>query len=400
MHCAARILCLTACLGVSLSSLASADDAAPAADPAAEIQGEYLGVTAAPLKDWNYGSTGLQVVALGKGNFAAQLLAGGLPGAGWDRKHSVQLKGSLGDSGLVLEGEGVSIRLNDGRADVLDADGQFRGQLARLVRVSPSLGASAPPEAVVIFDGKETDELKDPKITEDGLLEVGTQFVNTWRDYTLHLEFRLPFMPTARGQGRANSGVYLQSRYEVQILDSFGLEGKFNECGSLYRSRAPDLNMCLPPLQWQTYDICFRAPRFDDEGAKTENARLSVWHNGTLIHDNIEVENKTGAGAAEGPKPLPIKLQNHSNPVLFRNIWLVQGTDCPSCPFGTPLLTDDDAAAPSAYPAGSGYKAASPRWPMRYGWYGPMPPPRPAIGAYRPWQPPASFSAIAYPRIP
>ncbi|MCA9117137.1 MAG: DUF1080 domain-containing protein [Planctomycetaceae bacterium] len=377
-----------------------------------QLQGEYLGVTAPPQKGWYYGSTGLQVVALGDGSFAGSLLAGGLPGAGWDRKLVTALTGSREGSVLRLTGEKLSVELSDGRARLLDADGQFRGELCRIVRVSPTLGAMAPPEATVIFNGKKTDELKNPKITQDGLLEVGTQFVNTWRDYTLHVEFRLPFMPKARGQGRANSGVYLQSRYEVQVLDSFGLKGEFNECGALYRSRKPDLNMCLPPMQWQTYDICFRAPRFNESGEKTENARLSVWHNGTLIHDNVSVEGKTGAGAAEGPNPLPIKLQNHSNPVHFRNIWLVKGTDCPSCPYGAPLLADrgdskdDDSEPSAAVPAGpaygyaQGYGYAAPRLPMRYGWYGPMPPPRPAIGPYQVWTPPASHSAIVYPQIP
>jgi hypothetical protein len=81
--------------------------------------------------------------------------------------------------------------------------------------------------------------------------------------------------------------------------------------------------MCLPPLTWQTYDIYFTAPRFDAEGKKTADARLTVWHNGVLIHNNVEVPNKTGGGAAEGPDPRPIKLQDHGNPVNFRNIWIV-----------------------------------------------------------------------------
>jgi hypothetical protein len=131
-------------------------------------------------------------------------------------------------------------------------------------------------------------------------------------------------MPFAKGQGRGNSGVYLQSRYEIQILDSFGLEGRANECGGLYRYLPPEQNMAFPPLSWQTYDIRFRAPRFSASGDKLQNARLSVLHNGVVVHNDVSVERKTGAGQAEGPEPLPIKLQDHGNPVQFRNIWLVE----------------------------------------------------------------------------
>jgi hypothetical protein len=103
------------------------------------------------------------------------------------------------------------------------------------------------------------------------------------------------------------------------------LEGVFNECGALYRQQPPDLNMCLPPLAWQTYDIWFRAARFDDEGAKTANARITVLHNGVPIHSNREIIAKTGAGLPESPEPMPILLQNHSDPVHFRNVWIVLG---------------------------------------------------------------------------
>jgi len=160
-------------------------------------------------------------------------------------------------------------------------------------------------------------------MTDDGLLMVGTELKRTFRDYKLHLEFRLAYMPTARGQGRSNSGIYLQSRYEVQILDSFGLEGVENECAALYKQRRPDLNMCLPPLTWQTYDIEFQSPRFDAAGKKCANGRISVQHNGVFVHNNVEITAKTGAGAKESPEPLPTKFQNHHNPVVFRNIWII-----------------------------------------------------------------------------
>jgi len=147
-----------------------------------------------------------------------------------------------------------------------------------------------------------------------------------FRDFKLHIEFKLPQMPpNVRGQGRGNSGVYIQRRYEVQILDSYGLPRKNNECGSIYKTRAPDKNVCKKPGEWQSYDITFRAARFDGEGKnakKVKNARITVRHNGVLIHNDVEVPNKTGAGRPEGPEPGPILLQEHGNEVWFRNIWI------------------------------------------------------------------------------
>ena len=130
-------------------------------------------------------------------------------------------------------------------------------------------------------------------------------------------------MPTARGQARGNSGVYLQGRYEVQVLDSFGLAGEDNECGGIYQVSRPRVNMTLPPLQWQTYDIDFTAARFDSAGEKTANARLTVRHNGVLIHDDLELPGTTGGGDPEGPEPGALHLQDHWNPVFYRNVWVL-----------------------------------------------------------------------------
>ena len=127
------------------------------------------------------------------------------------------------------------------------------------------------------------------------------------RDFILHAEFKTPQMPEeVKGQGRGNSGIYIQRRYELQILDSYGLEPKNNECGSIYTFKAPDKNACKKPGEWQTYDILFRAARWADKDGKPEkvqNARITVFQNGVLIHDNVEVPRKTGAGQQEGPKP-------------------------------------------------------------------------------------------------
>jgi hypothetical protein len=129
-------------------------------------------------------------------------------------------------------------------------------------------------------------------------------------------------MPTKRGQDRGNSGVYLMDRYEVQVLDSFGLVPQDNECGGIYKVATPKVKASFPPDVWQTYDITFRAPRFDAQGKKVKNATVTVVQNGLTIHENVEIPGPTG-GAVGGPeaKEAPLRLQDHGNPVRFRNIW-------------------------------------------------------------------------------
>ncbi|HUG91705.1 MAG TPA: DUF1080 domain-containing protein [Planctomycetaceae bacterium] len=286
-------------------------------------QGEYAGqVFVRDGNAWRTRPSGLQVAALGDGQFLGVLYAGGLPGAGWDRSERLPLGGSRTASGVELEGDGTYVTIAGGTAKLASGRRLLVGELRKVHRASPTLGLRGPAGARVLFDGTSTGRLRAGRMASDGLLMEGAEFA-TPRDFSLHVEFLLPYMPQARGQGRANSGVYLQSRYEVQILDSFALEGAENECGALYRQRRPSVNMCLPPLVWQTYDIDFTSPRFDARGAKVRNARLTVRHNGTVIHDNVEVLAKTGAGATEGASVLPTKLQDHGNPVRFRNVWLV-----------------------------------------------------------------------------
>ena len=294
-------------------------------------QGEYVGPVT--VNGATY-SIGVQVVALGAGNFDALVYRGGLPGNGYDGSSPrIALAGSRRGDQVVLNGDNLVLTLQTGFAAVMkNSAGERLGFLQPVKRVSPTQGAAAPANAIVLFDGHGTDRLKDAKVTPEGLLQVGTETKDVFQNFTLHGEFQIPYMPTARGQGRGNSGFYLQKRYEVQVLDSFGLELKFNDCGSLYRFKAPDLNMSFPPLRWQTYDINFTGARFSADGQKCCKAQITVRHNGVVVHNQLVLENKTGGGSPEGPNPLPILFQNHKNPVRYRNIWIVDHdkTGCPA----------------------------------------------------------------------
>ena len=145
----------------------------------------------------------------------------------------------------------------------------------------------------------------------------------TFGDFQLHVEFWLPYMPEAKGQARANSGVYLQGRYEVQVLDSYGLDSKDNDCGGIYKVAAPLVNACKKPQTWQKYDVAFRAPRCDAAGQLTEKARVTVFHNSVMIHNNLEITITAGELDGEVSKPGPLLLQDHGNLVRYRNIWIV-----------------------------------------------------------------------------
>ncbi len=217
--------------------------------------------------------------------------------------------------------DGQKLQVSPAGVEVFTAAGESRGVLPRVQRSSPTVGLAPPPTAIALFDSEP--RLLEKAQVDRQLLGMGCHTAFNVGDFRLHLEFRTPYMPGARGQGRGNSGVYIQRRYEVQILDSFGLDGAANECGGLYRQTPPDVNLCLPPLSWQTYDIYFRAPRWDGEGErKTENARITVLHNGYPIHFDREIKTKTGAGKPETPELFPILFQDHRDPVRFRNIWI------------------------------------------------------------------------------
>lgn len=292
------------------------------AGPDYKIQGEYQGEL-----DTGDGQAkfGVQVVALGDGKFEGVVYFGGLPGDGWDGGEKQTFKGQTNDDETVLEtADGDRGVTTDGKSiAVTDRDGTKIGALKKVVRKSKTLGAKPPAGAIVLFDGKSADAFERGKKTDDNLLMADCETKQKFGDHSLHIEFRTPFKPHARGQGRGNSGVYVQNRYEVQVLDSFGLKGENNECGGVYKIAKPKVNMCYPPLTWQTYDIDFTAARYEN-GKKVKNARLTVKHNGVVIHDDLELPHGTPGKHPEGDGPDGMYLQGHGNPVVYRNVWVVK----------------------------------------------------------------------------
>jgi hypothetical protein len=289
------------------------------ADADFAIQGEYVGDI---VRDGLTVKLGIQLVAQGSSRFLGIGYFGGLPGDGWNGVEPVKSEGAYKNGTLELTPE-ADVSVKDGVITIRDNAGGLIGECKKVERKSPTLGEKPPADAVVLFDGKSADRFEGGKLDGDFLVQ-GVTSKQKFQNYSLHLEFQLAYMPNERGQGRANSGCYSQGRYEVQILDSFGLSGQDNECGGIYGIRKPDVNMCFPPLAWQTYDIDFTAAKYAD-GKKIADARMTVKHNGVLIHDNVAVPKATTAApVAEGPEPGPIYLQDHGNPVRFRNIWLTE----------------------------------------------------------------------------
>jgi hypothetical protein len=322
---------MIACL--SFGSAFAEEVTASYPDPADPFMGDWKGAwTSGEEKEPDLAA---QVIALGGGSYEIRLVP-------------ALYKRCPPEAVVTATAEEGALRFDDGNfygsieGDTFsggrhgDDPGTF--ELKRFTWESPTLGAARPAGAVELFNGEDFDAWrrfprdKTWDILEGGVVQADPDLgyivsEERFEDCQIHLEFRTPFMPEARGQGRGNSGLFVQWVFEVQILDSYGLPGYWNECGALYKQAGPYVNMCLPPTQWQTYDITFRAARYDDD-TLVENARITVVHNGVTIHKDRELPHGTsgrGIGShAESPDhPDSIRLQAHNNRVQFRNLWVL-----------------------------------------------------------------------------
>lgn len=300
------------------------------------VQGEYVGTIDESGQRQRYGVR--VAITPTAGEFKAIAFRGGLPGDGWDRKFTDPKIPRLAEwTGQTRDGRTVfprflagSAALGDGVLTVLSAEGAKIGELKRIVRHSPTLGAKPPAGALVLFDGSSLDHFLPPraKISEDRLLMVGARTKRSFTDFFLHVEFRAPYL---RSPG--HSAVFLQNSYHLAVAGrSFGA-GSMSDlgCGGIRWVRAPDENMCLPPLTWQTFDIDYTAARFDSAGQVVQKPVVTVRHNGVVIHDRVELPDKPPVYRGGGTDPLspqggPLQFQSHADDrhYFYRNIWIVE----------------------------------------------------------------------------
>lgn len=297
--------------------------------PGTDLQGEFEGRALLPGRADSI-DVGLQLALYGPERVRGSFYKGGLPGAeahGMRPPERVGVGGVRVDERLELapEGEGYSLLYLQSHVTVLDEEKNYLGHLDRVQRESATLGLEPDDGARTLFTGQESDleNWQDGAIMSESGLHSGAMTRQEFGDIRLHAEVWLSWMPCASEQRRTNSGLYIQNRYEVQVMDSFGLEPMLNGSGSLYREVMPALNMSLPPLRWQTYDVWFRAPRFNDAGEKVEPVRVSVWYNGVRVIDDEVLEGGTGRGGQLEEVPMaPLLLQEHPGSVRFRNVWV------------------------------------------------------------------------------
>jgi hypothetical protein len=288
-----------------------------------------------------------QVICRGAGNYQINFL----PAFDQRCPPTAVVQSKAAGKTLRFEQDGWSGQIDGNQ---LKGTGLFNGkpvafELAKTTRLSHRLGAKPPPGAIVLFDTNGLRQWEPDG--RGGIQEIQWQqiddYLRTWPplpahafgpsirarkvfpDFQLHLEFRLPLIAAATGQRRANSGVIIDEFefYEVQILDSYGLVGYWDDCGAIYTKEAPKVNMCAPPGQWQSYDIEYHAPKFDGSGKLLSKARITVDLNGKLIHKDVDLPYSDKALEArrqkpDSRKPGRITLQHHGDPVDFRNVWL------------------------------------------------------------------------------
>ena len=313
--------------------------AQPATQYSDPVMGEYSMATEVDHMTMADAMRALPLVRIypqGDGTYRAAIL--GLNG---DAKNRVELNGKMQDNALTLNGQDGDQKLElkwDGGKTITLARGTDKAKLQtlnKIMRTSPTLGQKPPAGAIVLLPyekGAKTVDLSawtNDKWTarDDGSMQVGKGDNRTkqeFGDIKLHAEWLTPLLPDKRGQERGNSGIYLEDRYEVQVLDSFGLDSKDNDAGGLYKISKPSVNAGLPPGQWQTYDITFHAPRLKADGTQDKPARVTVVLNGTTIQDDVELPHPTGSSAAmKLATKAPLRLQDHGWPVRFRNLWVL-----------------------------------------------------------------------------
>jgi hypothetical protein len=257
------------------------------------VQGEYEGEA---VDEGKKHKDGVQVIAKGSGKFAVKLMRGGLPGAGWNEKEMKHGTAETKDGKTVVSIKEKDLEITGTltAGELFLTNGDVKMTLKKVERKSPTVGAEPPKGAVVLF-GKEGDETnwtggKLVELSDGKFLNNGVKSKQAFGAFSAHVEFRLPWMP---------------------------------KCGGFYTLHKPKVNMCLPPLVWQTYDIDF-TPAVFEGGKKAKNARATVKHNGVVIHDDVELSKATGGGQEEKDTPGVLQFQNHGDPVVFRNVWVVE----------------------------------------------------------------------------
>jgi hypothetical protein len=198
--------------------------------------------------------------------------------------------------------------------------------------ITPGTDNSPPSDAVVLFDGKDMSAWKDsgPWKVHDGYVTAGGHDIDTkqsFGDCQLHIEWAEPEKVTGHGQGRGNSGVFMMSNYEIQVLDSYDNDTYYDgQCGAIYKQHPPMVNVCRKPGEWQTYDIIWEGPRFDKSGKLLKPAYVTVLQNGVVVQNHFELSGGTSfiekPHYTPHPEKMPVRLQFHGNPVRFRNIWV------------------------------------------------------------------------------
>lgn len=327
-----------------------------------EIQGEYVGKlrSAAGAES----DIAAQIVAERDGIFRVVFFPGGLPGAGWTGAGKSEAEAEMSGGFARLIGEYTGTIDGDSLNAAKSPDATFA--LAKRERISPTMGLKPPPEATILFDGSSIVAWTNASMDSAGNfapLEREATTLKRFSDFSLHLEYRVPFLPHLVGQSRANSGLRLITDKvifaEMQILDSFGGEPGTEDCGGIEGRFPPLVMAAFPPMAWQTLDVQMTSPPPTDT-TDVGGAKLTIWHNGIMIHPGRKMD-YWGSWVTIG-------LQNLSAPGAFRNIWVVEGNDAYPFP-GVGIRPDRSArmdAGRSRFtrPAGNSVRLHGPE-----GWY-------------------------------